>query len=351
MSKNKLGGVIVACTVAIVVTLVLVVLPLLQAPESAPATEPPQGADPKPTTGTQEQALAQRATQWSDLLYSVRTLSREQALQQIESFLEPSAARPTRAGEFYEAWAQDKDHKLVAVSVDDVEIDSSGLRATVRLTAVVEWIAEDYYYGMKPGDRMTQTQILKWRSVDNVWYRTMEPAEVILGPIVPADPEPDPEPGPAPEPRTSRTNPAGLYQPVRVEVDDWWDGRIVLELEMLELISGQAAWSMIRDWNMFNDEPERGEEYILAKFRVKIVELEEEPWDINHAQFDVYSATGVMYTGWVSVAGKSPDLSTKLYEGAEHIGYTAFLVRTDDSPAAVYQHRWDENAIWFDLRS
>ena len=104
-------------------------------------------------------------------------------------------------------------------------------------------------------------------------------------------------------PQTSRTNPAGLHQTVRVDVDDWLDGKVVLELEMLELISGGTAWNMIHAWNMFNDQPEAGKEYILAKFRVKIVELENEPYDINHAQFDVYSATGVMYTDWVVVAG------------------------------------------------
>jgi len=148
-------------------------------------------------------------------------------------------------------------------------------------------------------------------------------------------------------PQTSRTNPAGLRQTVRVDVDDWLDGKVVMELEMLELISGSTAWNMIHAWNMFNDEPEAGQEYILAKFRVKIVELEEEPYDINHAQFDVYSATGVEYSEFVSVAGMNPDLRTSLYEGAEHIGYTAFLVRTDDSPVAVYMLRWDENA-WLD---
>lgn len=151
-------------------------------------------------------------------------------------------------------------------------------------------------------------------------------------------------------PQTSRTNPAGLHQTVRVDVDDWLDGKVVMELEMLELISGYTAWNMIYAWNRFNDEPKAGQEYILAKFRVKIVELEKEPYDINHAQFDVYSATGVEYTEFVSVAGMDPDLRTSLYEGAEHIGYTAFLVRTDDSPVAVYMPRWDENA-WFDLRA
>ncbi len=341
MSKGKLAGIILGCTVVIVVTIVLVIPQVTMSPEAA---------------------LAQRVTQWVDLLSSVHMLSEEQALQEIESFLEPSAARPAKAREFYTAWADKGDWEEISSSVDEVSVDSTGLRATVRLTRLLEWLGEDIVL-VGPGDRVIQTQVLKWRLIDKIWYRTMEPAEITMGDIIPADPEsepdpsPDPEPDPTPtppeeqEPQTSRTNPAGLYQPIRVQVDTWIDGKVVLELEMLELISGHTAWSIVKGWNMFNDEPESGKEYILAKFRVKIVELEEEPWNINHAQFDVYSATGVMYTDWVSVAGKNPDLRTNLYEGAEHIGYTAFLVRTDDSPVAVYMARWDDNAIWFDLRS
>ena len=94
-----------------------------------------------------------------------------------------------------------------------------------------------------------------------------------------------------------------------------------------------------------------GKEYILAKFRIKIIELENQPFDTSDAEFNTYSATGVKYTDWISVAGKDPDFRTSLYEGAEHIGYVAFLVRTDDSPVAVYEPLWDENAIWFDLRA
>lgn len=337
MSRSKLVAIIVVCVAAVVATMVLV-LP---------------GATMSP-----EEALAQRVNEWGDLLSSVHIMNEEQALQRIESFLEPSAVRSTKAREFYTAWADKSDWEEVSSSVDDVSIDSTGLRATVRLTRLLEWVGEDLFFA-RPGDRVIQTQTLKWRLIDRTWHRTMEPAEITMGDIIPADPEsepsPDPEPDPTPpeehEPQTSRTNPASLNQPVQVEVDTWIDGKVVLELEMLELTSGHAAWSIVKGWNMFNTEPETGKEYILAKFRVRIVELEQEPWSINHAQFDVYSATGVMYTDWVSVAGKSPDLGTNLYKGAEHVGYTAFLVRTDDSPVAVYMPRWGEHAIWFDLRS
>ncbi|MDD4635610.1 MAG: hypothetical protein PHS35_03250 [Dehalococcoidales bacterium] len=136
-----------------------------------------------------------------------------------------------------------------------------------------------------------------------------------------------------------------------LNINDWLDGKIKMEQEMLENISGNYAWGIVKSWNMFNNEPGVGKEYILVKFRIKILELEEEPYNINHAQFDLYSSTGVEYTDFYSVAGKDPDLSTKLYEGAEHVGYTAFLVNIDNSPVAVYGHRWGENAAWFKLQA
>ncbi len=174
------------------------------------------------------------------------------------------------------------------------------------------------------------------------------PVEPTYTPPSVATPEPEPSTEPS---QTSRTNPAGLHQVVRVDIDNWLDGKVIMELGMLEIISGDEAWNIIYAWNQFNDEPKAGKEYILVKFRVKIVESEEEPYDINDAQFVAYSATGVEYTDFYSVAGKDPDLSANLFEGAEHIGYTAFIVESSDSPVAVYDLRWDENAMWFDLRS
>ena len=62
----------------------------------------------------------------------------------------------------------------------------------------------------------------------------------------------------------------------------------------------------------------------------------------------VISGGGVLYNwGIVSIAGLEPDLSTDLYVGAEHIGWTYFMVNTNDqNPVTVYDH----DKIWFKLR-
>ena len=56
----------------------------------------------------------------------------------------------------------------------------------------------------------------------------------------------------------------------------------------MEIISSGEAWEIVQKANMFNEEPGEGKEYILAKFRVKILETEgNEPFELNHAMFDV----------------------------------------------------------------
>lgn len=124
-----------------------------------------------------EESLRERATQWSTMLLTLQTSGEEQAVKQIEGFLEPSAARAERAKEYYTDWAKSKSlWKTVLFSVDDVSIDPDKVHGTVRLTVIVEWTGPETF-GVKTGARQTQTQIIKWKLIDNVWYRTLESAE------------------------------------------------------------------------------------------------------------------------------------------------------------------------------
>lgn len=149
----------------------------------------------------------------------------------------------------------------------------------------------------------------------------------------------------------SRTNPAGLNERFTVSKDDLFVGQVVFEIEMVELISGEEAWDIVRNANQFNDRPEDGKEYILAKFEIEIISTEEdEPYDMNHAKFSVISGGGVEYTDFISVSGLDPDLRADLYEGASHTGWTYFMVDVDDTPVAVMDRR-RQSEVWFDLRN
>lgn len=185
-----------------------------------------------------------------------------------------------------------------------------------------------------------------------------EPEEETVA--VEQEPEPDPETDPEPETEpeeegplaeNSRTNPAGLNEVFIVKKDDWFAGKVSYEIELTEIISGEAALNMVKEANPLNYEPEEGQEYILARFRFTILETEEdEPYNVNHAQFDVVSEDGITYDYFISVSGLEPNLRRDLYEGAEFDGYTYFIVNRDDSPVAAYD-RGRAGEIWFDLRA
>lgn len=149
----------------------------------------------------------------------------------------------------------------------------------------------------------------------------------------------------------SRTNPADLNETFVVEKDDLIVGKVTYEVELIQTVSGQEAWEIVKEGNPFNEEPEEGKEYVLAKFRVKVLETEEdEPFNVNHAQFEAVSEGGVTYDDFISVSGVEPDLRGDLYEGAEKNGYTYFIVDKDDNPVAAL-NRGRSGEIWFDLRA
>jgi hypothetical protein len=151
--------------------------------------------------------------------------------------------------------------------------------------------------------------------------------------------------------QNSRQNPAGLNETFIVEMDDWLVGRVTFEIEMIEVISGDKAWQVIKAGNQFNDPPGEGKEYIMAKFRVKVLETEEdEPFSLMMIYFSCISGSGVEYTDFVSVAGVVPTLWNDLYEGAEHAGWEFFMVDKDDDKPVVAMERKTPAEVWFDLR-
>jgi hypothetical protein len=122
------------------------------------------------------ESLKQRATKWNALSTQEKGLREDEALRQIEGYLQPSAARSQRAKEFYQSWVTNSANatfKEVASSTDDAIIDPDGVHGTVRYTSVYEYIGPQYL-DLKPGDRQTVNHITKWILIDKVWYRTME---------------------------------------------------------------------------------------------------------------------------------------------------------------------------------
>jgi hypothetical protein len=145
----------------------------------------------------------------------------------------------------------------------------------------------------------------------------------------------------------SRQNPAKLGETVTVESDDWM-GHRKYSVTLTEVVSGSEAWNMIKSANRFNSPPKSGMKYILAKFKVKAIVLDKEPFEINNAKFDAVSSNGVLYDDYFSVVEPDPQLRTDLYNGAEHEGWVSFMVNEGDNPLIVMNQKYPDE-IWFKL--
>ena len=112
------------------------------------------------------------------------------------------------------------------------------------------------------------------------------------------------------------------------------------EVTLVEVIRGDKAWTLVEEGNRFNSEPEEGKEYILAKFKVKILESkDDEKVTMNNYLFTYVSKGGVEYKDFVSVSGLKPEL-TDMYEGGESEGYTFAIIDKDDAPLINFQDVW-----------
>jgi uncharacterized repeat protein (TIGR02543 family) len=154
----------------------------------------------------------------------------------------------------------------------------------------------------------------------------------------------------------SRSNPVGLNSPLSIWVGTFGSANYANDYEvritLLETIRGDAAWQLIYQANMFNDPPESGFEYILAKVRFEYLTgpTPDTAYDVSPVWFDAVSSGGKDYT-WVSVVEPDPSIDTYLYPGASHEGWVAFQVAKNDAkPVMTFGRKYDgTGGVWFKL--
>lgn len=148
----------------------------------------------------------------------------------------------------------------------------------------------------------------------------------------------------------SRTNPAPIGTKQMITISDLFDNYSA-EVTVTETIGGEKAWELIKAANRFNEEPGADEEYILAKIKVKVIDVKDDKkLDIYSSSFNVYNDKNVEY-GMTSVVEPEPTLRTSLYAGGEHEGYAAYKVKKSDvNPKIVYGQKYDgTGGVWFKL--
>lgn len=157
---------------------------------------------------------------------------------------------------------------------------------------------------------------------------------------------------PAPgEPGTSRVSPAPISTPVIVKVDDLTQ-KITAKVTVLETYRGQEAMTRIKAANQFNAAPRDGFEYILAKVRFDLLEMNDtnQAYTLTPVSFDTFSSTGRQYET-VSVVPPDPKLRTELYVNASQEGWMVVTVAKDDSsPVMAFGRSYNgAGGAWFKL--
>lgn len=165
------------------------------------------------------------------------------------------------------------------------------------------------------------------------------------------------EPESTPSPGYSRSNPVGVNSPLSIEVRragvaSNFDNDYEVRITLIDFLRGEEAWQLIEEANMFNDPPESGFEYILAKVRFEYLvgPTPDTAYDVSPVWFDAVSSAGKDYD-MVSVVEPDPSIRANLYPGASHEGWVSFHIAQDDTgPLMTFGRKYDgTGGIWFKL--
>ena len=156
----------------------------------------------------------------------------------------------------------------------------------------------------------------------------------------------------------SRSNPARIN--TRLTTSFWAAGETVdAEVTLIDLRRGDVAWSLIKEASQFNSAPEGNQEYLLAKFRFKILNISGDmAYTLSYYYFDVTSSNGVVYPKLPLSAKQmfvtAPDeLSGGLYSGATKEGWIAFMIDKSDTAPLISFNRniygAGQDELWFSI--
>lgn len=125
------------------------------------------------------------------------------------------------------------------------------------------------------------------------------------------------------------------------------------QMQVLEVVRGEAAWQLALATNRFNDPPPAGFEYVLVRARVRYLGLAEGPHSINHySHFATLDGDGQVYTR-PSLVVPTPQLYGWLFPGGEITGWLAAQVSVADptpllrfSPGAAVDPATEIRYFW-----
>jgi len=138
----------------------------------------------------------------------------------------------------------------------------------------------------------------------------------------------------------TRSNPLPFGETITVKENIYDDSfnsyDSALEITLLELIRGEAAWQVIETENMFNEPADEGFEYVLIKAKgfLKESETDDDSLYFSNMNFNFVSNEGEVYD-WGSVVIPN-ELSKELYNGGTSEGFIANQVKIGDDFKVSY---------------
>lgn len=132
-----------------------------------------------------------------------------------------------------------------------------------------------------------------------------------------------------------RSSPAPFGE--KVITQDW-------EVQVMDVLRGEAAWAKIQEANQFNDPPQEGMEYVLALIRARFVGQALNSQSIDSYAYETTGSENVLYD-LPSVVAPEPTLNAYLFPGGEYTGWVALsAAEGEENLMLVFQPfmDWDE---------
>jgi hypothetical protein len=141
-------------------------------------------------------------------------------------------------------------------------------------------------------------------------------------------PQPTNTPKPTPIPPTPTPVPIGQsrsypYPMTEIVTAPNWD------IQVIDMIRGDAAWQAIQAANQFNDPAPDEMEYLLVKIHAKCTYADSDEHRIGGSDFDLTGDHLIRYSQ-ASVVSPEPALDAQLYKDGETEGWVAFAVATGE---------------------
>jgi len=149
-------------------------------------------------------------------------------------------------------------------------------------------------------------------------------------------------------PQADISNPAKVGEAVTVRMESGGETKTV-EVSVVDYIRGTKANKMIKDANMFNDDPKPGYEYLLVKVKIKYISGEK-TLSVNPLYFRVVINGAMHDYETVVLPDETPELElADLISGGKTEGWLAFMVPKDQKVLVAYTDIWGEPLAYIEI--